>query len=115
MSYYDFDGNPITLDEWARATETKRAARQRVPEGETTPEEDPSRIGSDTVDGKWVSTVWLGIDYQFGDGPPLIFETMVFPQDGSFDEEFCDRYSTRAEAEEGHRRVVAALREGRTP
>lgn len=27
---------------------------------------------------KWVSTVWLGIDHGLGQGPPVIFETMVF-------------------------------------
>lgn len=26
----------------------------------------------------WVSTVFLGLDHRHGDGPPLIFETMVF-------------------------------------
>jgi hypothetical protein len=25
-----------------------------------------------------VSTIWLGINHRFGDGAPLIFETMVF-------------------------------------
>lgn len=26
----------------------------------------------------WISTVFLGIDHSFGQGPPLVFETMVF-------------------------------------
>lgn len=26
----------------------------------------------------WVSTVFLGLDYNFEEGPPLLFETMVF-------------------------------------
>ena len=57
--------------------------------------------------GKFVSTVWLGLDYQFEEGePPLIFETMVFPMEGNWDEEYCERYSTLEEAEEGHRRIV---------
>jgi len=57
-----------------------------------------------------ISTVFLGIDHSFGDGPPLIFETMVFG--GALDQEM-DRYSTWDEAEGGHNammeRVVAAM------
>lgn len=50
-----------------------------------------------------VSTVFLSIDHQWGDGPPLIFETMVFG--GPLDSE-CERYSTEQEAIEGHERWV---------
>jgi hypothetical protein len=57
--------------------------------------------------GKLVSTVWLGMDHRFlDDGPPLIFETMVFPADGSLDELECERYSTEEEARAGHARLV---------
>ena len=35
--------------------------------------------------GKWVSTVFLALDYNFAKGAPLTFETMVFPeQDNCF-------------------------------
>jgi len=54
-----------------------------------------------------VSTVWLGLDHQWRPGgPPLIFETMVF---GGSDDEMQERYSTEAEALEGHRRWVAKI------
>jgi hypothetical protein len=73
---------------------------------------DYGRIGEDDVGEARVSTVWLGIDHRgFGDGPPLIFETMIFG--GEY--EFCARYSTEERAVEGHARVVAALRDGREP
>jgi len=74
-------------------------------------EGDPEarRVAEDTVDGKWVSTVFLGLDHQYGDGPPLVFETMVF-HDGDGREEW--RYSTWDEAVTGHQAIVAALREG---
>ena len=53
-----------------------------------------------------VSTVFLGLDHRFGgDGPPLLFETMVFLCEGEVSE-YADyvekRYSTWAEAEAGH-------------
>jgi len=50
-----------------------------------------------------VSTVFLGLNHQFREGPPLVFETMVFG--GSLDGEM-DRYSTWKEAEKGHKAMV---------
>lgn len=56
--------------------------------------------------GKRVSTVWLGLDHGYGEGKPLIFETMVFPKDGSFSELECERYSTEEDAKKGRERLV---------
>jgi hypothetical protein len=65
---------------------------------------------TDLPDGAMVSTVFLGTDHQFGDGPPLLFETMIFHGDpGTGDE--CWRYATRAEALEGHAAAVAGYEE----
>lgn len=69
-------------------------------------------VGRDTVNGVNVSTVFLGLDHNWGGGPPHIFETMIFG--GGFDQETW-RYSTWSEAELGHQAVVAELREGRVP
>lgn len=69
------------------------------------------RVAEDTIGDARVSTVCLGIDHGFG-GPPLWFETMVFR---AGDDEYTERYATWTEAEAGHARVVAALREGREP
>lgn len=53
----------------------------------------------------WVSTVFLGLDHnRFGDGPPHLFETMVF---SGGDEVHCERCSTWEEAEAQHHRIVA--------
>lgn len=63
------------------------------------------RIGSTRLwHGARVSTVWLGLDHSFGDGPPLIFETMIFG--GGFGELDMDRYSTFADAVAGHEQMV---------
>lgn len=61
------------------------------------------------ADGVRVSTVFMGLDHSFGDGPPLLFETMIFggPHDG-----FQDRFATWEEAEEGHDAAVAMLTAG---
>ena len=50
----------------------------------------------------YVSTVFLGIDHNFGDGPPILYETMVF----GLEDEYQCRYETRVEAESGHDRTV---------
>ena len=46
-----------------------------------------------------VSTMFLGFDHSFGEGPPLLFETMVFG--GTLDQEQ-DRCSTWEAAEKMH-------------
>ena len=93
--YYDKDGTPISdVLFWAKKYEAlgyKRVA-------ETT-----------LSDGKWVSTVWLGIDHSFrDDGPPIIFETMVFQSYEPLGSELeTKRYSTLGEAKAGHAAMVA--------
>jgi hypothetical protein len=67
------------------------------------------RVAETIVDGKRVSTVFIGLDHQFGDGDPLIFETMIFGDDN--DGEYQTRCATWEEAEEMHRVAVASLTE----
>jgi hypothetical protein len=88
--YYDQDGQPMAMLDWAAAF---GRARERT-------------LGRTILKGpargtKWVSTVWLGLDHQWGEGAPLIFESMVFVR-GSYSELECRRYTTRAEALAGH-------------
>ena len=56
----------------------------------------------------FVSTVFIGLDHRFsGDGPPLIFETLIFggPLDGEM-----WRYSSWDDAETGHKAAVRKAR-----
>jgi hypothetical protein len=50
-------------------------------------------------DGRWVSTVFLWINHQWGDGPPILFETGARCGGKIV---ICERYSTRQEADAGH-------------
>lgn len=59
-----------------------------------------------------VSTVFLASDHQWGDGPPLLFETMVFG--GQWDQSQW-RWPTREAALAGHDRIVAGVRNGEAP
>lgn len=63
-------------------------------------EQSHSRIlQQDSANGIKVSTVFLGLDHSFADGPPLLWETMIF---GGEHDQYQERYSTRAQAIEGH-------------
>ncbi len=53
--------------------------------------------------GYLVSTIWLGLDHQWGSGPPLIFETRVFCGEQPIS---THRYSTEAEARAGHAQMI---------
>jgi hypothetical protein len=56
-----------------------------------------------------VSTVFLGLDRSFGQGPPLLFETMIFG--GSFGQDrYQERCSTWEEAEAQHAEAVDVVR-----
>lgn len=83
--YRDRQGNVISMEEWSRLLgdmEYKRVAYDEIPDTDIR-----------------ISTVWLGLNHQYGDGPPLIFETMVF---GGPNDESMWRYSTEEEALAGH-------------
>jgi hypothetical protein len=62
---------------------------------------DARRVALDSREGVEVSTVFLGLDYNFaGIGPPILFETMIFG--GEFDLQIMGRYATYDEALVGH-------------
>lgn len=50
-----------------------------------------------------ISTIFLAINHQYGDGPPILFETMIF---GGIWREYQERYSTYDKAMKGHARAV---------
>jgi hypothetical protein len=92
--YYDREGNELSLEQWAVYHEVQN-----------------KRVAETDVEDFWVSTVWLGLDHSYGDGPPLIFETMVFPKDGPMLERYCERYPSEDAARAGHDRAVAWTRD----
>lgn len=57
-----------------------------------------------------VSTVFLCIDHRFfGEGKPVVFETMIF---GGEHDGAQDRYTTYNKALDGHKKMVHLAREG---
>ena len=60
-----------------------------------------------------VSTVFLGLEHgQDEMGAPLLYETLVFVEDGTTRD--LRRYASRAAAQAGHARIVGALRDALT-
>lgn len=68
-------------------------------------------VAQTTTMGVMVSTVFLGLDHQFGDGPPLLWETMTFAEGKaiSLPIDVCDRYSSLEDAQLGHELYVAEV------
>jgi hypothetical protein len=77
-----------------------------------------------------VSTVFLNIDHGWGGGPPVLFETMIFPTGAQWEQwnlllpdddlnpngdatltDYQDRYTNWEDAEAGHKRAVALVHE----
>lgn len=90
--YYDRQGKPLTMEQWIPLFEDsnyKIVKQDYIPDG----------IGQIKV-----STVWLGLNHsRIGEGPPLIFETLIFG--GEYDQEMY-RYTTEDQALAGHEIAV---------
>jgi hypothetical protein len=100
-NYYKLDGKKIvqceSMLEWSMYFETACTTGMR-------------HVALDMVWGMRVSTVFLGIDHNFyDDGPPVLFETMVFVGRSGRDEDM-RRYCTWDEAEAGHKEIVANIK-----
>jgi hypothetical protein len=101
--YWRLDGHkpvPCSLKEWALLYEKDREWR---------------RVAATDLPGNVrVSTVFLGLDHRFGDeGPPVLFETMVFGLDDADDYE--TRCSTWDEAVAMHEAAFAWAKERLAP
>lgn len=98
--YYDMDGNPLSMWDWAMNYEL-RVDRH---------------VGDTYLRFRGhvyrVSTVHLGLDHSFSPRPhkPVIFETMVFKDGDMGGMDFTRRYCTKAEANRGHRETVRDVR-----
>lgn len=59
----------------------------------------------------WVSTVDVGLDMSYDENPPLYWETMIFECDAdgnvlSWSALYCNRYSSKEDAIDGHANAV---------
>lgn len=68
-------------------------------------------IKQDKIDDFFVSTVWLGLIPGYENKKPLIFETMIFKEQG-LENEYIFRYVTEEEAIKGHEEAVEMVNRG---
>lgn len=98
LIYYDREGNAMNLEEFTQKMQTKG--------------EEYRIVKQEYIGRYWVSTVWLGINMNlFRQGPPQIFETMVFVDEAAKIEDdplegLQERYTTEQEALRGHQGAV---------
>ena len=97
---YILDGQtPVLCDDlltWAKWFETAKC-----------------HVAKTTVGDVEVSTVFLGVNYNFREsGPPILFETMVFG--GRLNQEQ-DHYATWQEAKQGHQAMVERATHAQEP
>lgn len=92
--WYDLDHNPISAEQ---AEEVLKSPQRG--------------IAMDRFPDDWlVSTVFLVLDHNWTpEGPPILYETMVFNSSGEAVAQ--QRYATAAEAIAGHDQLVAAVRD----
>lgn len=90
---------PATLNEWSTQFEEMSINHTK-------------HVANDIVNGCHISTVWLGLDHNHFGGRPLILETMVFNAEKGGEDIYCERYSTWAEAAEGHKKAVEWVKKG---
>ena len=88
----------------------KEAVPCELMEWATTFSETDRHVALTMVGDVKISTVFLGLNHAYGNGDPLLFETMVFG--GPLDQEM-NRYTTWEEAELGHTVMVKAVEEAR--
>jgi hypothetical protein len=98
IRYFDRQGNPIEILDWARKCQ----------------DYDYKLVKQEEVGKYFVSTIWVGLNMSMWRNNPIqIFETMIFLNEGSDEERrndpICDlihRYSTEEQALAGHERAV---------
>lgn len=64
-------------------------------------------VAQDQIGEVKVSTVFLGLDHNWGDGPPVLWETMIF---GGPHDEYQERYTSHDEAVAGHTKALELVK-----
>ena len=90
---------------WYKLTEDKQVVPATIEEVGAIYSEDNRIVSQKRIDSVWISTVFLALDHDyFGEGPPVVFETMAFRH--GWDEVVQQRYCTYKEAQAGHIDIV---------
>jgi len=100
VKYYDRKGKQIDLMEWVQKCGDPQ---YRI-------------IKQEDIDKYSISTIWMGLDMNMFGNPKHIFETMIFINEGTEEEQqkdplnlYQERYSTEEEAMKGHEIAIAIV------
>lgn len=97
VMYYNRERASINVEEFLKLFENEQYRRV---------------IHTKMPDGTEISTIWLGMDHGHGPNGPMIFETMIRPSNGKWNEQY--RYSTQEEAIKHHWELVGTERHANT-
>jgi len=93
--YFDRQGKPIELMDWACKVEDKK---YKV-------------ILQEEIGDYFISTIWIGLCFISSErNKPLIFETMIFSDDDDDLNNYQERYETEQQAIDGHNLAVMLVR-----
>lgn len=70
-------------------------------------------VKQDTVGNLFVSTVFLGLDYGFFGGKPILYETMIFDESKGGEGIYSERYCTKEESLKNHEKLLVDIQEGK--
>lgn len=93
------DGKPLRVDDLMAWAAWFEANRQKC------------IVAQDEVGDVRVSTVFLSVDHNWGDGPPVLWETMIF---GGSLNEYQERYSSLENAIAGHATALEMVLNAKT-
>jgi hypothetical protein len=102
MYYYlekDHSSRSCPLDEWSSQLRDMN-------------KNDTKHVAHDKIDNYIISTIWLGLDHNYFGGRPMLFETMIFKDNKSFEDIYMDRYFTWDEALKGHEFAIHWVKNG---
>lgn len=99
MLWYDRKGRMITIHELEALLRDKEYKRVALT--------DITSSTNNDVHFR-ISTVWLGLDHSYGDGDPVLFETMVFGGTNDQDNSMW-RWGTEEQAMAGHAEIVTTV------
>ncbi len=90
LEILDADGNPVAEPDVVKWAEWFQSADRCV--------------AQEQVGDALISTIFLGVNHNFTDGPPIVWETMIFG--GKLDQEQVRCSGSRKDAEAMHARMV---------
>lgn len=108
---------PIKSDKYVLLDHTPIAVRNIMVWGMWRQHNHDTHVAMARIHGLYISTVFLALNHGWGNGEPVLFETMIFDEIEHHPDldNYQDRYTTWEEAETGHLSAIAMVQKYLTP